>query len=79
MALAVCGFAVAPQPKVFLVGTATAAPGQKVFGAIEVPAGVDAGTRIDVAVVRGTKPGPVLALVSGAHGRSTPRSSRSRS
>jgi predicted deacylase len=52
----------------FTVGTAAAAPGQKAFGAIEVPAGVDAGTRIDVAVVRGRKPGPVLALVSGAHG-----------
>ena len=52
----------------FTVGTAAAAPGQKVFGAIEVPAGVDAATRIDVAVVRGAKPGPVLALVSGAHG-----------
>jgi predicted deacylase len=50
------------------VGTAVARPGQKVFGAIEVPAGVDAGTRIDVAVVRGERPGPVLALVSGAHG-----------
>lgn len=52
----------------FAVGTASAAPGQKAFGAIEVPAGVDPGTRIDVAVIRGRKPGPVLALVSGAHG-----------
>lgn len=52
----------------FAVGTAAAAPGQKAFGAIEVPAGVDPGTRIDVAVIRGRKPGPVLALVSGAHG-----------
>ena len=52
----------------FTVGTATAVPGQKAFGAIEVPAGVDAATKIDVAVVRGAKPGPVLALVSGAHG-----------
>jgi predicted deacylase len=52
----------------FTVGTASAAPGQKVYGAIEVPAGSDAGTRIDVAVVRGAKPGPVLAVVSGAHG-----------
>jgi predicted deacylase len=67
-ALAVCGFAAAPQVKVFSVGTATAASGRRVFGAIEVPVGVDAGTRIDVAVIRGTKPGPVLALVSGAHG-----------
>jgi predicted deacylase len=50
------------------VGTASAGPGQKAYGAIEVPAGVDAGTRIAVAVVRGAKPGPALAVVSGAHG-----------
>jgi predicted deacylase len=52
----------------FTVGTASAAPGEKVNGFIEVPAGVDAGTRIPVTVIRGNKPGPVLALVSGAHG-----------
>ena len=52
----------------FSVGTATAAPGQKATGYLEVPAGVDAATGIPVAVVRGSKPGPVLALVSGAHG-----------
>lgn len=50
------------------VGTATARRGQKVTGAINVPAGVDAATSIPVAVVHGAKPGPVLALVSGAHG-----------
>jgi uncharacterized protein len=52
----------------FTVGTATAAPGQRATGAIEVPAGVDAGTSIPVAVFQGAKPGPVLALVSGSHG-----------
>jgi len=52
----------------FRVGTASAAPGQKATGYIEVPAGVDAGTNIPVAVVRGSRPGPVLALVTGAHG-----------
>jgi predicted deacylase len=52
----------------FTVGTATAAPGQKATGILEVPAGVDAATPIPVVVVRGAKPGPVLALVSGAHG-----------
>jgi hypothetical protein len=52
----------------FTVGTATAAPGQKAFGAIEVPAGRDAAASIPVAVFRGAKPGPVLALVSGSHG-----------
>ncbi|HKR93770.1 MAG TPA: succinylglutamate desuccinylase, partial [Candidatus Angelobacter sp.] len=52
----------------FTVGTATAAPGQKATGILEVPAGVDAGSSIPVAVFQGTKPGPVLALASGAHG-----------
>lgn len=52
----------------FTVGTASAAPGQKADGYIEVPAGVDAGTNIPVVVVNGAKPGPVLALVTGAHG-----------
>src|SRR5215469_14426111 len=52
----------------FTVGTATASPGQKATGFIEVPAGTDAATSIPVAVIRGAKPGPVLALVSGAHG-----------
>ncbi len=52
----------------FTVGTASAAPGQKATGFIEVPAGVDPATRIPVVVVHGAKAGPVLALVSGAHG-----------
>ena len=52
----------------FTVGTASAAPGQKADGYIDVPAGVDAGTNIPVVVVNGAKPGPVLALVTGAHG-----------
>ena len=50
------------------VGTASANAGQKVNGYIDVPAGSDAGTRIPVTVVRGTKAGPTLAIVSGAHG-----------
>ena len=54
--------------RTFSVGTASAARGQKAIGVLDVPAGVDAGTRIAVAVVHGAKPGPVLALVAGAHG-----------
>jgi len=60
-------FATAQQTS-FAVGTASAAPGQKATGYLEVPAGVDAGTNIPVVVVNGAKPGPVLALVTGAHG-----------
>jgi len=52
----------------FTVGTATAQPGQKAYGTIEVPAGVDAALSIPVVVDHGAQPGPVLALVSGAHG-----------
>ena len=52
----------------FKVGTASAARGQKAAGAIEVPAAADAALNIPVVVVHGSKPGPVLALVSGAHG-----------
>ncbi len=60
-------FAFAQQPA-FTVGTASAAAGQKATGFLEVPAGSDAAASIPVAVIHGAKPGPVLALVSGAHG-----------
>jgi len=66
--VAVSGIARAQDRTSFKVGTATAQRGQKATGFIEVPAGVDAGTNIAVAVVHGAKPGPVLAVVSGAHG-----------
>src|SRR6266542_508396 len=72
MCIALCTVgptAVAGQaPAAFKVGTATAAAGQTAFGAIEVPAGSDAALSIPVAVVHGARPGPVLAIVSGAHG-----------
>jgi len=60
--------ALAKDRATFNVGTATATRGQKATGMIEVPAGIDAGLSIPVAVFHGAKPGPVLALVSGAHG-----------
>jgi uncharacterized protein len=50
------------------VGTASAAPGQKANGYIEVPAAADPAMRIPVVIVRGARPGPTLAIVSGAHG-----------
>ena len=63
------GRAAAPEAGApFAVGTAKASPGTKATGVIAVPAGSDAGTDIPVVVVRGTRPGPVVALVSGAHG-----------
>lgn len=73
LCLTVVGLLFAPilpgaQQPALSVGTATAEAGQKVTGIIDVPAGVDAGTQIPIVVVRGSKPGPTLALVSGAHG-----------
>src|SRR5215471_17142277 len=56
------------QGSSFSVGTASAAPGKKSTGYLEVPAGIDAATNIPVIVINGDKRGPVLALVSGAHG-----------
>jgi uncharacterized protein len=61
------GTAFAQRPA-FTLGTASAAPGQKATGYLQVPAGVDAATNIPVVVISGAKPGPVIALVSGAHG-----------
>src|SRR5882762_3872331 len=52
----------------FTVGTARAERGYTATGAIEVPAGSDPATSIPVIVVHGARPGPVLAVVSGAHG-----------
>jgi uncharacterized protein len=52
----------------FTVGTATAQRGQKALGVLSVPAGVDAGYDMPVAVIHGAHAGPVLAVVSGAHG-----------
>ncbi len=50
------------------VGTATAQPGHRANGLIQVPAGVDAATDIPVIVINGAKSGPKLALVAGSHG-----------
>lgn len=72
MKIITCGVALAAvfaqQPSTLSVGTATAKRGQKVYGAIKVPAGSDAGYDIPVAVIQGTQPGPVLAVVAGSHG-----------
>ncbi len=50
------------------VGNATAHPGQKATGLLQVPAGIDAATNIPVILVNGAKSGPTLALVAGTHG-----------
>src|SRR5215471_3367242 len=66
--LSVAASGIAQERPSFTVGTAKALRGEKVSGTIEVPAGVDAAMHIPVVVVNGAKPGPVLAIASGAHG-----------
>ena len=62
----------AQRPQVFSVGPIRASVGEKVSGFIEIPRGVDEGTRIPVTVVHGAHPGPVLALIAGTHGYEYP-------
>ena len=50
------------------VGSAVAGRGQTAYGGLTVPAGADSGFTIPVAVVNGSRPGPVIALVAGSHG-----------
>src|SRR5579862_1447185 len=50
------------------IGNVTAHPGQKASGVLHVAAGVDEGTEVPLIVIHGSKPGPVLSLISGTHG-----------
>ena len=59
--------ATAQQRSPFLIAAMEARPGETVSGFIEVPAGVDEGTRIPVSIVHGSRPGPVLAAIAGVH------------
>jgi predicted deacylase len=56
------------QSTPFTVGSATAAPGTTAYGAIAVAAGADSALSMPVAVIRGSRPGPVVAFVAGSHG-----------
>ena len=47
------------QASSFSVGTASAGPGQKSTGYLEVPAGVDAATKIPVVVINGDRAGEI--------------------
>jgi predicted deacylase len=53
---------------VMTVGTARADRGHAAIGHLNVEAGADAATTIDVAVIHGAKPGKVVAFVAGSHG-----------
>ncbi len=52
----------------FAVGNIRAGAGETVSAMLRVPAGMDGDAVLPVTVIRGTRPGPVLAVVSGNHG-----------
>lgn len=64
----VCAATLGAQNAAFTVGSATATPGTTAYGSIDVSAGVDSALSIPVAVIRGVKPGPVVAFICGSHG-----------
>src|SRR5258708_24015802 len=62
------GFAQIPgQSTAFTVGSATASRGQTPYGAITVPAGIDSGLVVQIAVIHGPRPGPLVAFVPRPH------------
>jgi uncharacterized protein len=67
-ALLLAGALGAQQTSQFTVGSASASPGTTAYGAISIPAGSDSALSIPVAVIRGARPGPVVAFVAGSHG-----------
>ncbi len=56
----------------FSVGPLRARAGEAVSGMLEVPAASDPGAQVPFTILRGTLPGPVLALVAGVHGYEYP-------
>ena len=66
--IALIALLITTQQPALTIGSAAARPGQAVSGFIEVPAGVDAATRIPITIVRGAQSGPTLALIAGTHG-----------
>lgn len=58
----------AAQVQPLTVAGVTARAGEKASGYLEIPARADAGTRVPISVIRGTRPGPTLALIGGTHG-----------
>jgi hypothetical protein len=56
------------QVEPFKVGPITVGAGEMASGILQVPAASDAAAEIPLTVIRGSNPGPVLALVAGNHG-----------
>jgi predicted deacylase len=62
----------AADQEIFTVDSIKARAGESVSGYLHIDPLSDQGTQIPVSVIRGQKPGPVLALVAGVHGYEYP-------
>jgi uncharacterized protein len=60
------------MPPPLVIGGVSAAPGEIASGYIEVPEKEGVGSAIPIAIINGTRPGKVLALVAGVHGYEYP-------
>jgi len=56
-----------PDRPTFTVGSAVASRGTLAKGVLAVPAGSDSALDIQVAVIHGVRPGPVVAFIAGTH------------
>ncbi|MFK8040856.1 succinylglutamate desuccinylase/aspartoacylase family protein [Congregibacter sp.] len=56
----------------FSVGDIHASRGTLVSGFLEIPSGIDEGSKIPVTIAHGSSEGPVLALLAGVHGYEYP-------
>jgi predicted deacylase len=72
LAVVSMNFANAFDTEAVTVGPLKAGPGESVSGYLDIEPLNDAGTRIPVTLIRGKKPGPVLALLAGVHGYEYP-------
>lgn len=66
--LLLTSIALAQTRESFTLEMFTARPGERVQGAIAVPAGKDEGTDIPFTLVHGAQPGPVVLFIAGVHG-----------
>src|SRR5262249_40365287 len=68
MLVVVTSAIICAQSSPITVGTVSPKSGEIAYGALQVPQGSDAATAIQVAVVRGDKPGKTVAFIAGSHG-----------
>jgi predicted deacylase len=60
--------AIAQTPGEFVLAKLSVGPGESATGFVDVPSGVDDGTKIPVSIFHGSKAGKILVITAGVHG-----------